>query len=637
MVRTLSLIAPLLFATACHTVYAPTAQAPDRAEESLRIPIDRSTGKPLLDTADAVYRSNNGLHSQGPSEAGLSSSTEVWEVTGRWYEISGESGPAWATDSGLTWDEKYAAWVDRMAPVTSDDGHMTVEMITPWGDTLPAPRLECAEMGMFLRATFASWYGLPFFMTAWHADVGDIHMGHFGIVDSNGQRVTGYSSFGTQYDDHTDTWDGGAWPTDGKLAGRALTTLKDDLNEFLGDDAYAGAYFDKLFLNKRTGYFLLNLLTHTGSMHLASPRNTWDIQPEVMREGDVLVQRWQSLGIGHVVVLKEVEEVDGQLDVEVVYGSMPRIQPKWYGESIASSYLTSEYAGGGEVDGGGTPYSRYHGGLKRWRSPVVLGGRWVNIVQVSDRDAYISATDYDTLEARPEKTEALLGGGTPEDKAEAIEARIDVARESLRKRPASCANRIRREEAFDELYTLMGEHFDMDKATVDAEYRLLEDYVFAELSYDDSKTCCWNQTTEAMWEIVVDYAAEEQEDAGDVCLPPTVFRAEDGDYARWADFADATGRGHLWNPWSEDETCPQRDAIDDVVVQDLDGWCDTLEAPTVTPDAPAADEGCGDLTWEGACDGDTVTWCQNDVVETYSCPEHLTCGYDDDFAYYWCG
>jgi hypothetical protein len=37
---------------------------------------------------------------------------------------------------------------------------------------------------------------------------------------------------------------------------------------------------------------------------------------------------------------------------------------------------------------------------------------------------------------------------------------------------------------------------------------------------------------------------------------------EDG-YARWAAFAQATGRGAAWKAWSEDETCSQRNVARD--------------------------------------------------------------------------
>ncbi len=49
--------------------------------------------------------------------------------------------------------------------------------------------------------------------------------------------------------------------------------------------------FDILFLNKRTGHLLLRLLTHHGSMLLASRTNPWDLDPVALREDDLVVQR----------------------------------------------------------------------------------------------------------------------------------------------------------------------------------------------------------------------------------------------------------------------------------------------------------------------------------------------------------
>jgi hypothetical protein len=544
----------LLSLAACQTVYMTPEATPERVEESLRIPIDRHTGKPLLEVAPPDGYRGQGFESTGPRTSGLSSSTEVWAVTGRWYNVTPEAGIAWPADSGLTWDEKYAAWVDAMGPTTGDDGHVTVQMIAPWTDSLPAPRLECAEMAMFLRATFASWYGLPFFMTAWHPDVGDLHMGHFGVVDSEGRRVTGYPSYSTSYVDHTASYSGGAWPSDTALHAKALTTLLDDHNDHLGPDAYSGAYFDTMFLNKRMGHFLVSLLTNNGSMHLASARNTWDLDPDEMRQGDFSVQRWSDYGIGHVVILKEVDEVDGQLDVDIVYGSMPRIQPKWYDEAIGSAYLTSRSAGSGDQDYTGTRYSEYGGGLKRWRAPVVLGGRWLNAVPVSDRGAYIADDDYTALEARPDRIDALLGNKTPEEQRDALLERIEIAREALRHTPASCANRTRREEAFDELYVLMAGSFGTARSDVDSTYRILEDYVFAELDYEQSKTCCWNATTPDMWGIIMDFADEEVD--ADTCVEPTVFKARNNGYDLWANYAADTGRAGQWKTWSADELPP---------------------------------------------------------------------------------
>ena len=65
------------------------------------------------------------------------------------------------------------------------------------------PALECAEVAIFLRATFASWYNLPFYMSAGSGS-SRVHYGHFGIVDADGRRLSGYPKFRDSYRDYTD-------------------------------------------------------------------------------------------------------------------------------------------------------------------------------------------------------------------------------------------------------------------------------------------------------------------------------------------------------------------------------------------------------------------------------------------------
>ncbi len=545
-----------------------------------------------------------GFEYRGPKTSGLSSQSEVWTVSRSWHQVTNEPGMAWSSNSGLTWDEKYAAWVDLMGPVTGDDGHMTVELITPWGKKLPSPRLECAELAMFLRTAFASWYELPFFMSAYSSTSGTIFSGHFGVVDANGTRVTNTPRYGTQYTDHTASFAGRTnayivanWPSDGTLATKYLTSQKDDYNTFLGPDKYAGAYFDEVFLNKRVGHFLVRLLTWHGSMHLASVNNMWNLKPGAIRPGDVLLHRWQSQGIGHAMVIKEVEELGlGQLDAQFVFGSMPRIQPRWYSANLSKSYFTSDYAGSGALDSSGTAYSRLGGGVKRWRTPVVSNGYWTAIVPVVDRTEWIASNDYPAIEARPATFQQILGNLTPTEQRDVILDRIEIARANLRLRPASCANRQRREEAFDDLYALMSSQWGWSKEQVDRQYRVLDDYVLAELVYNQSKTCCWNSTTGAMYDIVMDYATEQAEDAedADTCAEPVVFRARNGGYDPFRAYAHSTGRGAQWVEWSADEACPQSGVSNDTeespvwsdfcdVVDSVMGWdaCPNGNAPTL--------------------------------------------------------
>ncbi|MCB9674591.1 MAG: hypothetical protein H6737_05700 [Alphaproteobacteria bacterium] len=598
------------------------------------VPIDRETGKPLLDAQGR----NAGLEAPGPRTSGLRTSTEVWNVYRRWYELDAEAGMAWPADSGLTWDQKYSAWVDAMEKIVGDDGTMTVQLITPLGQTVPSPRLECAEMAMFLRTTFAAWYGLPFFMTAYHPTYGDVHFGHFGVVKPDGSPLPGYPNYKTRYPDESargvDALD--AWPSDYDLAARKLTVLADDYNLWMGDEKYAGAYFDHILLNKRVGHFLHVLLTNFGSMHLAYSENTFDLDPSAMREGDLLVHRWQRQGIGHVMVVKEVDQVDAQhLSAEIVFGSMPRIQPAWYSPDNSRYYFLSEDGGGKEISGDGVPYSQLGGGLKRWRTPVVKGGRWLNIIPVADRPVAIDSNDQEAISARIEQMEALFGELSDEDRLAQLLGAIELARDNLSRKPASCANRTRREEAFDELYTFLENSQGMTRDQVDAQYRTLEDYVYAELEYNAAKTCCWNSTTPDMHTIIMDFNRDRAASAApNECMDPVVFKARDGDYALFRNYAVATGRADLWRAWSEDETCPQRDVQDDSEANTpWADWCDLPAGQTAQP--PVQQDPCGGVTFEGQCDGDQLSWCENDTVNTAQCGAG-SCGWDAGQSYYNC-
>src|SRR5690606_20682971 len=68
--------------------------------------------------------------------------TTVWEVRNQWEDTdtpaAREAGLAWGPDSGLTWDEKFAAWVQSLEPVEGQTVPTTFTLTTPWGKSLPA-------------------------------------------------------------------------------------------------------------------------------------------------------------------------------------------------------------------------------------------------------------------------------------------------------------------------------------------------------------------------------------------------------------------------------------------------------------------------------------------------------------------
>ncbi len=542
------------------------------------------------------------------------SDTAVWEVRNQWEDTdtpeARKAGPAWSENSGLTWDEKYARWIASMRRIPSDAGYYdTFELVTPWGKKVPAPVLECAELAIFLRVTFASWYGLPFYLEAVDGSGTRVYFGHFGARTKNGRyRKTPlfrkwYRDYTSQFTGKDDSYIEANWPHDSKLRSRGLYGGGDE-QTFLGEGLRAGAYFDEIFLNKRVGYFLLLSLTYFGSTNLVDSRNTYNLVPDALRTGDILLERWQRRGIGHTLVVKTVDQLEGgKLQATLVSGSMPRRQPKWEDSVQSKEYFTSSYTGGEGENWDGEPYYKLGGGLKRWRVAKNVNGRWMNTWMKSDESSWINDTDYDRIKERPSLFEELLGDVDPQQMLEALVHGINDARNHLRNYPASCAARERREAAFERLYEFAANNLGMTRYQVDVQYRTLDDYVFAELVYQQSKTCCWNSSTNAMYQIIMDYNRQLMADAAanDQCAEPVVFKWDEG-YDVFKNYAEATGRGHLWREWSADESCPQADVQHDTEREH--GWTDWCDLPR--------DQ---DATHTGDASDNGNTGCQDDPLE----------------------
>lgn len=527
----------------------------------------------------------------GPAVSADTSETAVWEVKNQWEDRTTaearKAGIAWPADSGLNWDEKYSRWVQSMGITPGYETYYdTFTLVTPWGKTLPAPRLECAEVAMFLRVTFASWYNLPFYLQAADSS-GKIYFGHMGARTASGRYKTTplYKSW---YRDYTASMAGktneqivASWPKDNTLRDRAVGD-GDNMGFLEGSGAKRGGqYFDEIFLNKRVGHFMRLVLTYFGSVNLSSSMNTYNLKPEALRTGDVLVHRWQKQGIGHVMVVKNVTLLEGgNFEAIIVSGSMPRRQPKWETPTYTKDNFTSANAGGPGENWDGDKYAALGGGLKRWRVAKNKNGRWTNTWMSADEASWINDTDHERIAARIAELEDLLGEVDPTQLRAAYVQMIEDARNHLRQYPASCSARTRREEAFEKLYELNTLHFGMDSAQTDSQYRILDDYVFAELVYQQSKTCCWNSSTAAMYQIIMDYNRERQDPD---CQDAVVFKALGGGYDLFKQYAQQTGRGHLWVSWSEDEPCAQRDVDNDTeATHEWIPWCD-VGGGTPTP------------------------------------------------------
>ena len=564
--RSLSFAFIALFATA---VGCADEMGPNE-EWGMEGPVETT---PLPGKDDSEYR-------KGPLVATNTTRTQVWTARNKWEDrdtaAAVAAGVAWGDNSGLNWDEKYAAWIEGMEWIPSLNGYsMTVNVTTPWGKTIPSPSLECAEMALFLRITFAAWYELPLFFEAVSSGQ-RVYFGHFGVRTAYG-RFAGTPEFGVAYKDYTTsaTWRT-TWPTDTTLRTRKLHG-GEATQPMIATGAEFGAYVDALHLNKRAAYFTVLALNYLSSYNVADTANTYNIVPEAVRAGDVLVERWQASGIGHTLIVHDVRDLGGgSMDITTISGSMPRRQGVRESGESSKYYFTSDYAGGSALlDGTTTPYAKLGGGAKRWRVTKNVNGYWTNTWMATDEAHWINSTDYARIGARPARFAMLLGAVSPEQQRDGLLAAISDARHHLEQYPASCAARERRERAFGELYNIAGE-LGMTTAEIDDEYRELADHVLGELDYTKSKTCCWNSSTSAMYEIIMDKARAEQAaaEAAHTCVEPTVFKSRSDGYKLWSDHAAALGRGSQWKAWSEDEACSQRNVAQDTETSAEGAYCE---------------------------------------------------------------
>jgi hypothetical protein len=577
---------------------------------------DPFEGAPELDAGGLLGKAD-AVAVPGLPVNGSYASTRVWAVKNQWEDTdtpaAREAGLAWPADSGLTWDEKYAVWVQSLERTAGATVSETFTLTTPWGKSIQAPRLDCADVALLMRASFAAWYQLPFFVVGF--DKGQaVYFGHFGIRTKNG-IWSSMPKFANAYADFSHLSPEQAlanWPRDATLRQRGVQA--GDEQPFLGDGARSGAYLDEIHLNKRAGHFIRLLMVYAGSMHLADSRNTFNLEPGALRAGDVMLWRWQARGVGHTFLTVRTDEIGGgRLEAQSVHGTLPPEQPIWNGPVSTRIAYTNPMGGGHD---GTTDYAPLNGGLKRFRVAKNIGGTWTNTFMHADEPVWIDDTDRDRMRARPAELDALLGEVAPEQLRDALLLIIEQRRAHLRRFPASCSARSRREEAFVQLYDLMEKELGVPREQVDALYRTLEDYVFAELVYTQSKTCCWNSSNEAMFDTIMSLNEKIQLEAGDACVEPIVFKARGGDYAI---FRDHNPVG--WAPWSEDEACPQRNVLDDVeALSESVPFCAWAAGAGANPDAAASCvDRCGEESLDGSC------WC-DDVCSTLGdcCIDHAS-------------
>jgi hypothetical protein len=506
--------------------------------------------------------------------------TQAWVVTNQWEDTATAdaklAGMAWGANSGLNWDQKYSAWVGSFQQIPSiDTWFQTITISTPFGKSVPGPKIDCADLALLLRISFAAWYHLPIYLVGYDGNT-PVYFGHFGVRTAAGPWKTAPAF--AQYKDYsteTAAQYGATWPSDVPLRTRGISA-GDDL-PFLGVGAREGAFLDEIHLNKRAARLVMFAQAYLGSHNMVDSQNTYNLVPESVKTGDVLMFARSRTVDGHTTIVTRVTvPAPGSMSIEAVYGNDPPAQPAWQDPAAARSLFTDNEGGGPVLNtpyGGTTLYSHLNGGLKRFRVAKVKSGKWFNTWMNADESSWINDTDYDKIGARPAHFDALLGDADPTVQRDQILSVIAEKRTDLQDHPSSCAARSGREDAFASLYKLMADSFSMDQAAVDNMYRTtIDDYIFAPLDYSKSRTCCWNHTTKPMYDVIAAYTASLQVAN---CASPVVFALAHNSYDPFASYAQSTGHGTDWVPWTQDEDCQAAGATDDVVLPTpgITPWC----------------------------------------------------------------
>jgi len=184
------------------------------------------------------------------------------------------------------------------------------------------------------------------------------------------------------------------------------------------------------------------VLDYLGSANLADPANAYNLVPDAVRAGDFLIERWQRVGIGHTLVVKQVDALPGgSKDVTMISGSMPCRQVVRQSGQSSKSYFTSPETGGpGENSDGDAYQARRRGEAlagrqerRRLLDQHVDGGRRVELDQLDRRRADRGA---------PARFEQILGQVAPAQQRTELLAQISPGRSSPRRGGARGARRV---------------------------------------------------------------------------------------------------------------------------------------------------------------------------------------------------
>ena len=134
------------------------------------------------------------------------------------------------------------------------------------------------------------------------------------------------------------------------------------------------------------------------------------------------------------------------------------------------------------------------------------------------RGDWINSTDYPRIAARPARFETLLGQVSPHSRRPSCSRRSPTRATTSRSTRRRAAARERRERR-SKRSTASPTSSARPRARSTSSTAQLDDYVLGELDYTKSKTCCWNSSTSAMYDIIMKKAAADKAaaDAAHVC------------------------------------------------------------------------------------------------------------------------
>src|SRR5438128_2001247 len=95
------------------------------------------------DDGEGVEQSHDEIREVIPGPIVKSTDAEVWRVENQWADKSTpnakKAGVAWKENSGLTWEEKYQAWIASFEKVDGISWGKTIRIPAPYGKTLDGP------------------------------------------------------------------------------------------------------------------------------------------------------------------------------------------------------------------------------------------------------------------------------------------------------------------------------------------------------------------------------------------------------------------------------------------------------------------------------------------------------------------